>query len=356
VLNTNKARNELQTAPVVISQPPASLISSKKLILTRMHLSGNTTNQNDLNPSLHETMSSSRSPDELTPKEAIAGCIGSTLCSLIAVVVTLCVVLIPRGDSDELGPRWQTNGAGLDIYIMNSCDDSWTSIFDEYIDAWDSGTPDSLTLTSGKYVHDPDCTAYTGYINVCNGNYGATGWTGVATTYTNTQTGFLVSATAKLNDYFLARATLSERKYNICHEVGHTFGLPHTDTNFINPDRHECLDYTTRFWNNLSPGQVNFDRLHQLYGSVSDGPATVAAEARNANNRRLGSPPDAPVPHFVKQKGNAVIHCLSTMSCFECMERHNDTRRVLLHTSKFSEACEFSFDGFTVKSHKLLAH
>jgi hypothetical protein len=44
--------------------------------------------------------------------------------------------------------------------------------------------------------------------------------------------------------------------------------LPHTDENYWNPDRGDCLDYTIRPERNLNPGVYNYDLLQQLYGTV----------------------------------------------------------------------------------------
>jgi hypothetical protein len=54
-------------------------------------------------------------------------------------------------------------------------------------------------------------------------------------------------------------------------QVGHGFGLPHTDENFNNADLGNCLDYTNRPSNNLRPGAYNCDRLKTMYGTVNGG-------------------------------------------------------------------------------------
>ena len=51
----------------------------------------------------------------------------------------------------------------------------------------------------------------------------------------------------------------------MCHEIGHGFGLPHTDENPYNTDKGNCLDYTITPDNNLYPGQVNYEKLNGMY-------------------------------------------------------------------------------------------
>jgi len=265
----------------------------------------------------------------------------------------------PHADTQETQDNratWANNGTGLAITVMNSCDESWTPIFNVYIHAWDNGTPDALTLTTENHPHDPECEAHIGRINVCNGDYGNTDWQGVARTFRRA-TGFVLSSTAMLNDYHLKEASLAQRLYTMCHEQGHAYGLDHTDENHYNVDLGECMDYTAKYSNNLMPGQVNFDRLYHLYGSVNTDASTLAVQARNNSNRGLAVNQQYVVPRSVMKKYKAVVKCLESMSSSGCMEqlpfvKHDGVR--MLHQSDHEETCEFSFDGYVVQSHKLL--
>ena len=49
-------------------------------------------------------------------------------------------------------------------------------------------------------------------------------------------------------------------------KTGHAFGLPHTDEEYYNAERGDCLDYTVDPKKNMQPGKYNFDLLKQLYG------------------------------------------------------------------------------------------
>ncbi|MGK3761237.1 MAG: hypothetical protein ACI8RD_013555 [Bacillariaceae sp.] len=74
-----------------------------------------------------------------------------------------------------------------------------------------------------------------------------------------------------MNEHYLLNADYDERLYTMCHELGHGYGLPHTDENFNNKDLGNCLDYTNRPSNNLRPGQQNCNRLLEMYGAVNVG-------------------------------------------------------------------------------------
>jgi hypothetical protein len=59
----------------------------------------------------------------------------------------------------------------------------------------------------------------------------------------------------------------------MCHEIGHGFGLLHTDENFLNSPLGDCMDYSNNLKPNLLPGLINFQRLANMYGTV-DGSGT----------------------------------------------------------------------------------
>lgn len=171
-----------------------------------------------------------------------------------------------------------------------------------------------------------------------------------------------------------------------CSCLGHAFGLPHTDTNYYNFDRGDCLDYTLRPRNNLSPGEFNFNLLYSLYGSANGDPPTSAAgeaarpptsgqinreddevnEDDDEDERRLGAPvrrlddlptEDDDTPVAVTEKYAAVRACLEERGCAECVDEtffdYGNVR--MLHENDQGEACEFDLgEGYTIQTHKLL--
>lgn len=68
--------------------------------------------------------------------------------------------------------------------------------------------------------------------SVCNGNYGDTEFHGVNEILVFGDT--ITASVAKLNEFYLSRSTGARRQYTMCHEIGHGFGLPHSDENFFN--------------------------------------------------------------------------------------------------------------------------
>jgi hypothetical protein len=138
--------------------------------------------------------------------------------------------------SDNTTYYWRSGGkGGLTLDLLNLLDANWQGEFENAVREWESGDPDVLTLTAEKGNPNAACTMSMGLMKVCNENYGATGWLGVNEILISGAQGDTIEASlAKMNDYYLSRADRAERAYTMCHELGHGFGLPHTDENFNN--------------------------------------------------------------------------------------------------------------------------
>jgi hypothetical protein len=126
--------------------------------------------------------------------------------------------------------EWQTFGNdGLELIIENALVDSWTPYLDEYIEKWDAGENgvDPLTLSVQRVEEDFYCDPTPGRLKVCNGDYGQTDWRGINIILL--QYGYIAHSVAKLNDFFLQKEGVVQMRYTMCHELGHGFGLAHTD-------------------------------------------------------------------------------------------------------------------------------
>lgn len=92
-----------------------------------------------------------------------------------------------------------------------------------------------------------------------------------------------------MNEYYLRNADYDRRLYTMCHELGHGLGLPHTDENFNNANLGNCLDYTDNPASNTQPGDINLERLRELYGdanSTTDGSQGTNNAAEGGGNAR----------------------------------------------------------------------
>ena len=95
---------------------------------------------------------------------------------------------------------------------------------------------------------------------------------------------------------------------NRCHELGHGWGLPHTDENYWNRDRGDCMDYTMRPRNNLEPGQYNCDLLQELYGTV--GGTNNGGRLRRRNLDELPEGDNKDIPDHVKEKYKTTVQAI----------------------------------------------
>lgn len=182
--------------------------------------------------------------------------------------------------------EWDNNGKGLSLELWNALDDTWQGEYEVAVQDWETGTPDSLTLTTKKVEVDRICEPVDGVMKVCSGNYGETGWLGINELIIINKRK-IKNSVAKMNEYYLRNADGDKRRYVMCHEIGHGFGLPHTDETFDNRDLGDCLDYTNTPKNNLLPGQVNYDKLQVLYGVVGSGGGRMLRSAPEARDTEI---------------------------------------------------------------------
>jgi len=172
------------------------------------------------------------------------------------------------GDNSTMS--WPTEGmGGLSLKIINALDDDWQVEFNTAITDWENGSPDTLSLTAQFGEVDHTCTPVEDKMKVCNANFGDTGWLGI-NEILSFDNGFVISSVAKMNEFYLKNAAYEKRQFTMCHEIGHGFGLPHTDENFANADLGNCMDYTNRPENNMKPDISNYNRLASIYGTVND--------------------------------------------------------------------------------------
>ncbi|KAL9179573.1 hypothetical protein ACHAXT_008863 [Thalassiosira profunda] len=186
--------------------------------------------------------------------------------------------------------RWkpvdgQPKGQGLTLTVLNNLKSGsdWNGHLEASLAEWDDGRPDGVTLNVRTMQYDPDCRAVRRAMKVCNANYGPTDWRGVNQILLQDE--YIITSLAKMNDYYLEGTNKAQKRYTMCHELGHGLGLGHSDENFHNRDLGNCMDYTERPQNNMSPDKSNFESLVELYGRVDGG---VWTESTNVRVERSG--------------------------------------------------------------------
>ena len=226
--------------------------------------------------------------------------------------------------SPEDAPFWPNNGRGLELEILFAAEEKWRTYFDQAVADWENGTPDTLTLTSTYLARDLDCRPIPGKLKFCNDDYGETGWRGLNVAII--QGRVIQNSVAKMNEYYLGIARDPEKQCKFfgsracctfpilnvtsltiiradtaCHELGHGYGLPHTDETFWNRPQGNCMDYTNDFRANMQPDIVNYEFLAELYGTVDGVSAGQSVSIESQGDAR---PPGDEVEKQEESKSN----------------------------------------------------
>jgi hypothetical protein len=110
---------------------------------------------------------------------------------------------------------------------------------------WDHSTVLDTDIISPGGVDPKTCKPKAGRVDVCNAKYGRNGWLGVAGVYASGA--HITKSYVKLNDTYFNTTkynTPGWRNLVMCQEIGHAFGLDHTDEVHDNPNLGSCMDYT----------------------------------------------------------------------------------------------------------------
>jgi len=183
------------------------------------------------------------------------------------------------------GFHWARTAAPLTLELGdNSTTAEWSAILARSSADWSKAKALDTVVAAGL-TNDPQaCQPTPGRVEVCNGRYGEQLWVGIATIWLDPN-GHIVQGTVKNNDSFLYNPKYPRynnpeaRRYVMCQEIGHTFGLDHQDADFNNESLGTCMDYTRDFENNLTPNRHDFQQLEASYGHADSYDTAGAADA-----------------------------------------------------------------------------
>jgi hypothetical protein len=185
----------------------------------------------------------------------------------------------------------------LSLVVAENLDSEWNSHFNAAVSDWNASTVLSLS-TIGGTKNPVTCPPTLGRIDVCNAAYGNTGWLGVAQIWIGPGS-HITQATTLVNDtYFNSPQYDSDawRRFVICQEIGHAFGLDHQDERFTNTNIGTCMDYTDDpdgtiegQLSNLRPNAHDYEQLVSIYSHLDGGGG--GGRGRSA---AAGSRPDLP--------------------------------------------------------------
>jgi hypothetical protein len=217
--------------------------------------------------------------------------------SVLAAAAPLSATALPTQSWN--GYHWAHTG-NLAIMVGNNTSAKWASYLSTAEAKWSTDKYIDFVATPGM-TSASSCGGIYGTIQVCSGNYGATGWSGWTTVYTSGTS--IYEATIKLNDYYFTQAKYNNSAYFqqvICQELGNSLGLDDSDHTYTNANTGSCMDYTndssgTKGTNgtlaNTAPSATDFSHLNGIY-SVFDKTQLVFTKPQTSGNAQAASVPE----------------------------------------------------------------
>jgi hypothetical protein len=188
--------------------------------------------------------------------------------------------------------HWARTTNPFTIKLGNNLSSSWSSYLTTASSDWNQSAVLDTNVVAGQ-SNPTNCAPTLGRVEVCNNNYGSTGWLGIASVWTS---GFhITQGTVKNNDYYFNQPRYNTDAWRLmvtCQEIGHTFGLDHQDENFGNTNLGTCMDYsndpsgtagTNGTLANLHPNQHDYEQLATIYGHADSSTTIRQRESPSAN-------------------------------------------------------------------------
>jgi hypothetical protein len=199
--------------------------------------------------------------------------------------------------------HWARTSNPFTVKLGDNLSSIWKSHLSGASSDWSRSSVLDTTVVAGRST-STSCTTTAGRVEVCNARYGSTGWLGVASI--SVSGSHITRGRVRLNDTYFntTRYNTSEwRRFVMCQEVGHTFGLAHQDENFNNTNLGSCMDYTNSPGTNQHPNSHDYSMLETIYRHL-DSTTTVGQVAPGANAAAIedwGRPLSSDL--FVKELG-----------------------------------------------------
>lgn len=172
--------------------------------------------------------------------------------------------------------EWKPASALLNLELGHNVDSNWDGYLTDARTDWNVSQVIDATIKTGS-TSGAVCDVASGNVQVCNADYGNTGWLGIAQIQVS-KGSTIVAGRAKLNDYYFDQSfynTPEWRRMVMCQEIAHTFGLDHQDESFSNANLGTCMDYTSDPTKggivNDHPNLHDYEQLEAMYGDGGGG-------------------------------------------------------------------------------------
>ena len=196
---------------------------------------------------------------------------------VVVAVLVLALPLVASANNSWGKYHWNISTAdSIDAPLGfgdNLTTSAWNTSLAGASSDWNASVLKNNVVTGGT---NTACDPVLGSVEVCNDEYGETGWLGIAQIWVyRGRAGHIAQALVKVNDTFFNSPlynTQAWRDFVVCQEVGHTLGLAHQDEDFDNKNIGTCMDYTSDPNgppSNLHPDQHDLDVLTGKYAHLN---------------------------------------------------------------------------------------
>ena len=178
--------------------------------------------------------------------------------------------------------HWARKSSQFTLQVGDNVDGGWNSVLSRVVADWNKGDTVTFRVVGGS-SNPQECRERVGTVQVCNWRYGTQqGWLGLTRLYFNDRGDHVDAATVLMNDSFFdgngQYNSDAARRHTLCHELGHTPGLDHVNTNSCMNDSQQAV------FDNLVPINKDFRQLERIY-QHKDSTTTVAGKQKAKKNK-----------------------------------------------------------------------
>lgn len=186
--------------------------------------------------------------------------------------------------------HWGRTANPFTLKLGDNVSTAWDAHLATASSDWSQSSVVDTTVVSGQ-TNPRVCRATSGRVEVCNYRYGNNGWLGVASIWVSGS--HITKGTVKVNDTYFNTATYNTpawKRFVMCQEIGHTFGLDHQDVDFNNVNLGSCMDYTgdpdgtiKGQLSNEHPNAHDYEQLEAIYAHLDAGTTVFSSKAGAAS-------------------------------------------------------------------------
>lgn len=168
--------------------------------------------------------------------------------------------------------HWGRTANPFTLALGDNVGAAWDAYLSEASSDWSASSVLDTAVVAGGASNVKRCPITAGRVEVCSASYGFNGWLGVAGI--SVTGGHITGSYVKVNDSYFNSSAYNKpewRRFVMCQEIGHAFGLDHTDESFDNANQGTCMDYTSDPLgpsSNEHPNAHDHEQIEAIYAHV----------------------------------------------------------------------------------------